>query len=140
MEGEPEDLPSPNGDLTNMNNNGVSNLNEDEEEDKIVKELKKLNRQNFITNCLLSAILVLTVTWQISQVSIILSLKNGVTQPFRSAGSLFKSIIKRHKPNGNNEDTDLLTTDNLIESSPVHNLKIPEFQHIELPKLNFGFI
>lgn len=140
MEGEPEDLPSPNGDLTNMNNNDISNLNEDEEEDKIVKELKKLNRQNFITNCLLSAILVLTVTWQISQVSIILSLKNGVTQPFRSVGSLFKSIIKRHKPNGNNEDTDSLTTGNLIESLPVPNHKIPEFHHIELPKIDFGFI
>ncbi|GJS91048.1 hypothetical protein Tco_0773684 [Tanacetum coccineum] len=136
MESEPEELPSPavsktesaiNGDSTNMNDNEVSKLKEDDDEDnkhKIVKELKKLNRQSFITNCLLSAIMVLTVTWQISQVSIILKVKDGVTRPFRSAGSLFTNIIKRHTPNGNNEDTDSLTTSNLIESSPVHSLGI----------------
>ncbi|GJT23256.1 hypothetical protein Tco_0893193 [Tanacetum coccineum] len=136
MESEPEELPSPavsktesaiNGDSTNMNVNEVSKLKEDDDEDnkhKIVKELKKLNRQSFITNCLLSAIMVLTVTWQISQVSIILKVKDGVTRPFRSAGSLFTNIIKRHTPNGNNEDTDSLTTSNLIESSPVHSLGI----------------
>nr|GEX84218.1 reverse transcriptase domain-containing protein [Tanacetum cinerariifolium] len=111
LESEPEELSSPavskteitiNGDSTNMNDNEVSKLKEDDDEDnedKIVKELKKLNRQTFITNCLLSAIMVLTVTWQISQVSIILKVKDGVTRPFRSAGSLFTSIIKRHTPN-----------------------------------------
>ncbi|GKE89812.1 hypothetical protein Tco_1567287, partial [Tanacetum coccineum] len=135
LESEPEELPHPtvsktestiNGDSTNMNND-VSKLKENDDEDKedkIVSELKKLNRQSFITNCLLSAIMVLTVTLQISQVSIILKVKDGVTRPFRSAGSLFTSIIKRHTPNGNNEDTDSLTTSNLIESSPVHNLGI----------------
>ncbi|GKE03113.1 hypothetical protein Tco_1391096, partial [Tanacetum coccineum] len=151
LESEPEELPHPtvsktestiNGDSTNMNND-VSKLKENDDEDKedkIVSELKKLNRQSFITNCLLSAIIVLTVTWQISQVSIILKVKNGVTHPFRAAGSLFTSIIKRHKPNGNNEDTESLTTGNLIESSPVHSLRIPEFQCDELPKIDFGFI
>ncbi|GJY66673.1 hypothetical protein Tco_0468911 [Tanacetum coccineum] len=115
-----------NGDSTNMRNE-VSKLKEDDDEDKedkIVRELKKLNRPSFITNCLLSAIMVLTITWQISQVSIILKVKDGVTCPFRSVGSLFTSIIKRHTPNGNNEDTDSLTTSNLDESSPVHSLQI----------------
>ncbi|GJT86492.1 hypothetical protein Tco_1068209 [Tanacetum coccineum] len=96
-----------------MKDNEVSKLKEDDDEDnkhKIVKELKKLNRRSFITNCLLSAIMVLTVTWQISQVSIILKVKDGVTRPFCSAGSLFTNIIKHHTPNGNNEDTDSLTT------------------------------
>ncbi|GJU26282.1 putative reverse transcriptase domain-containing protein [Tanacetum coccineum] len=135
LESEPEELPHPtvsktestiNGDSTNMRNK-VSKLKEDDDEDKedkIVRELKKLNIPSFITNCLLSAIMVLTVTWQISQVSIILKVKDGVTCPFRSVGSLFTSIIKRHTPNGNNEDTDSLTTSNLIESSPVHSLRI----------------
>ncbi|GKB72505.1 hypothetical protein Tco_0933917 [Tanacetum coccineum] len=126
-----------------MNDNEVSKLKKDDDEnkeDKIVKELKKLNRQSFITNCLLSAIMVLTVTWQISQVSIILKVKDGVTHPFCFVGSLFTSIIKRPKPNGKNEDTESLTTGNLIESSPVHSLRIPKFQCDGLPKIDFGFI
>nr|GEW89808.1 transposase (putative), gypsy type [Tanacetum cinerariifolium] len=116
LESEPEELPSAavsksestiNADSTNMNNNEVSKLKEDDDDkeqvqEKIVKELKKLNRQSFITNCLLSAIIVLTVTWQISKVSIILKVKDGVTHPFRSVGSLFTSMIKRPKPNEQN--------------------------------------
>ncbi|GJU87618.1 hypothetical protein Tco_1295164, partial [Tanacetum coccineum] len=72
------------GDLTIMKNVNIAKSKEDDDEEKakIVKELKELKRQNFITQCLLSAMIVLTVTWQISEVSIILKLKDGVTHPF----------------------------------------------------------
>ncbi|GJR02348.1 hypothetical protein Tco_0525332 [Tanacetum coccineum] len=114
---------------------------DDEEKAKTVKELKELKRQNFITQCLLSTMIVLTVTWQISEVSIILKLKDGVTHPFRSIGDMFMRMI-RPKTIGNDEDTDSSVTSNLasnlIESSPVHDLKIPELPCIELPKLDFG--
>ncbi|GKB14257.1 hypothetical protein Tco_0848180 [Tanacetum coccineum] len=71
-------------------NNEVSKLKEDDDEDKEDKI--------------------------ISHVSIILKVKDRVTRLFRSASSLFTSISKRRTPNGNNEDTDSLTTSNLIES------------------------
>lgn len=152
MESEPEELPSPaasksestiDGDLTKMKNVNVAKSKEedDEEKAKIVKELKELKRQNFITQCLLSAMIVLTVTWQISEVSIILKLKDGVTHPFRSIGGLFMSMIRPSKVIGNDEDTDSLIssnlTSNLIESSPVNDLKIPELPRIELPDIDF---
>ncbi|MCD9559624.1 hypothetical protein HAX54_017691 [Datura stramonium] len=38
-----------------------------EKEEKVVKELKKIQKQNFITQCLLSAMIVLTLTWQLSE-------------------------------------------------------------------------
>ncbi|GKF15554.1 hypothetical protein Tco_0057016, partial [Tanacetum coccineum] len=145
LESEPEESESTiDGDLTKMKDVNVAKSKEkdDEEKAKIVKELKELKRQNFITQCLLSAMIVLTVTWQISEVSIILKLKDGVTHPFRSIGGMLMSMIRPSKTIGNDEDRDSSITSNLasnlIESSPVHDLKIPELPRIELPKLDFG--
>ncbi|KAI3774421.1 hypothetical protein L1987_48976 [Smallanthus sonchifolius] len=76
----------------------------EEEEERIVKELKIVRRQNLITHCLLSLMIVLTAAWQISEVSIILKLKDGISHPFRSIGSMLKSVIKPRRPNGGNQD------------------------------------
>ncbi|XP_071736406.1 uncharacterized protein [Rutidosis leptorrhynchoides] len=121
-------------------NNTVSKSDEDEEQ-KIVKELKEVKKQNLITHCLLSVMILLTVVWQVSEVSIILKLKDGVSHPFRSIGNMFMGMIKPRKSNGNDEVIDSSSiTSNLIEASPVHDLKIPELPHVELPKLDFSFI
>ncbi|MFS8001442.1 hypothetical protein Hanom_Chr13g01190431 [Helianthus anomalus] len=124
--------PEPNSTLSN------SRSDEDEEE-KILKELKKVRRQNVVTHCLLSVMILLTVTWQISEVSIILKLKNGVAHPFRSIGSILLSMIKPRRPQ-HDKDNDTLITEasNLIESTPVHDLKLPKLPHLELPKIDLG--
>ncbi|XP_076936969.1 uncharacterized protein LOC143604343 [Bidens hawaiensis] len=118
----------------------LSRSEQDSEEERlrIVEEaLKKVRRQNVITHYLFSFLIVLTATWQISEVSIILKLKDGVTHPFRSIGGLFKSMVRRPRlTNGNNFNDDMNTiTSNLIESSPVHDLKIPKLQ---LPNFDLG--
>jgi len=64
------------------------------ENDEIMKELKKVKRQNFVTHCLLSAMIVLTVAWQLSEVSLILQLKDGLSHPFRSFGNVLKGMLK----------------------------------------------
>ncbi|KAI3688618.1 hypothetical protein L2E82_46321 [Cichorium intybus] len=109
------------------------------EEEKIVKELKKLKRQNLITHCLLSVMIVLTVAWQVSEVSIILKLKDGVNHPFRSIGNIFKWMLIPPKANDNEEETESSITNNLIESARIGDLKIPELPHIELPTNQLGF-
>ncbi|KAM0047399.1 hypothetical protein Hdeb2414_s0009g00327941 [Helianthus debilis subsp. tardiflorus] len=121
-------------------NSALSNSRSDEdEEEKILKELKKIRRQNVVTHCLLSVMILLTVTWQISEVSIILKLKNGVAHPFRSIGSIFLSMIKPRRPQRDKDDDTLITeTSNLIESTPVHDLKLPKLPHLELPKIDLG--
>ncbi|KAL4586518.1 hypothetical protein LXL04_011154 [Taraxacum kok-saghyz] len=117
-----------------------SSKSEEDEEEKIVKELKKVKKQNLITHCLLSAMIVLTVAWQISEVSIILKVKDGVNHPFRSVGNIFKWMIPPPKANGDEEETNSSTTHNLIESSRTGDLKIPELlPHVELPKTRLGF-
>lgn len=64
-------------------------------EDVVVKELKKLERQNRITHWLLSALIVITVAWQLSEVSLLLKLKHGLTHPFKSVGSILSGMLKR---------------------------------------------
>ncbi|CAI9278170.1 unnamed protein product [Lactuca saligna] len=121
-------------------NKSRSEEEKEDEKEKIVKELKKMKRQNLITHCLLSAMIVLTVVWQISEVSIILRLKDGVNHPFRFIGSIFKRILTPPKANGIEDETDSSITNNLIESSRVGDLKIPELPHVELPKTQTWFL
>lgn len=74
-----------------LNKTEVDSCGVDNEE--IARELKKVKRQNFVTHCLLGTMIVLTVAWQISEVSLLLWLKNGVSHPVRSLGSLVKGML-----------------------------------------------
>lgn len=67
---------------------------EEEEEEEILKELKKVRRQNSITHYLLTAMIVITLGWQLSEVSLILNIKHRVTNPFKSATEMLKGFLK----------------------------------------------
>ncbi|KAD4983260.1 hypothetical protein R6Q59_002928 [Mikania micrantha] len=90
----------------------------------ILKELKKVRRQNVITHCLLSVMIILTLGWQISAVSVILKLKDGVTHPFRT---MFKALKTKTQPQFHDPLPDPSS------SAPLHDLKLP------LPKIDLGF-
>ncbi|XP_078434510.1 uncharacterized protein LOC144705618 [Wolffia australiana] len=62
--------------------------------DELAAELRKLKRQNTITHCLLTAMIVITGTWQLSEVSLLLILKNRLTSPFKSAANLLGKVLK----------------------------------------------
>lgn len=89
-----------------MNSRGETNTSggdaEDREED-VVKELKKLKKQNRTTNFLLSALIIVTVGWQISEISLLLKLKEHLTHPLRSLGSMVTGVFKRPKPHDDKE-------------------------------------
>ena len=72
--------------------------------EEIVRELRKVRRQNFVTHCLLSAMIVLTVAWQVSEVSLILKVKDGLRHPFKSFGSMLTGILK--DPRANDQDSE----------------------------------
>ncbi|KAL8227453.1 hypothetical protein R6Q57_015037 [Mikania cordata] len=104
--------------------------NEEEEEEErmlmmILKELKKVRKQNVITHCLLSVIIILTLGWQISAVSVILKLKDGVTHPFRT---MFKALKTKNQPQPQPQPQPPLPL-----PDPLHDLKLP------LPKIDLGF-
>ncbi|KAK3040875.1 hypothetical protein RJ639_029219 [Escallonia herrerae] len=101
--------------------------------EEIVKELRNVKRQNFITHCLLSVMIVLTVAWQLSEVSLILKVKDGMSHPFRSFGKMVAGMLKG--PNANNQEGEKQssTPSMPIESSALAGLKIPELPRMEFP-------
>ncbi|XP_004239226.1 uncharacterized protein [Solanum lycopersicum] len=109
-----------------------------EEEDKVVKELRKIQKQNFITQCLLSAMILLTLTWQLSEVSIILKMKDGLNHPFRSITSMLTGWMKRPPPLLNGPDDHLNNSEkHQVEAMSLPKLKVPELPHMELPSFDF---
>ncbi|CAM8940029.1 unnamed protein product [Rhodiola kirilowii] len=97
---------------------------------KMIKEINNLKRQNFITHCLLGTMIVLTLGWQLSEVSLILTLKNGLTNPFRSIGNVLSKMVKRRSLNNSlqatEEESSLSVS--LLSTEPPHMLgmKMPE--------------
>lgn len=113
-----------------------------EKEEKVVKELRKIQKQNFITQCLLSAMIVLTLTWQLSEVSLILKMKDGLNHPFRSIGSMITGWIKGPPPvklNGREGDLNDSAKQfkHQVEAMSLPKLKVPELPHMELASLDF---
>ncbi|XP_024017620.1 uncharacterized protein LOC112090480 [Morus notabilis] len=106
---------------------------DDIDKEEIVKEVKKIKKQNSVTHWLLSIMIVVTVAWQISEVSLILKLKEGVSEgirnPFRYLGGMLAGMLKRPQT-GQREDEDKLSH---IEAPP---LKIPEIPRVELLDLS----
>ncbi|XP_062110787.1 uncharacterized protein LOC133822462 [Humulus lupulus] len=114
---------------SNNNNNNGDNVDKYDDERIIVKELKEIKGQNSVTHWLLSIMMVLTVAWQVSGVSLLLKVKNkvkyGMNHPFKLLEGMVTGI--------NNEES----TYSLMEapSSVLPSLKIPDLPHLELPDL-----
>ncbi|XP_027097391.1 uncharacterized protein [Coffea arabica] len=102
----------------------------------IIKEVNEVKRQNFITHCLLSAMIVLTVAWQLSQVSLILKVKEGLSHPFKSLGGMITGLLKGNRRITGQEVDKLASSvmpKPILAASSLPDLKIPELPRVELP-------
>ncbi|MCL7046267.1 hypothetical protein MKW94_030412 [Papaver nudicaule] len=126
-------------------NVGVEKTNE-KGMDEIVKELKKVQKQNTITHYLLTAMILLTVAWQVSEVSLILTVKNTFTNPFKSVGSFIKGAmnggggIKERIGEGktkSEKDSKSIVSDFCAQIEPpaLPELRIPDLSNMDLPGL-----
>lgn len=105
-------------------------------EEEIMKELKAVKRQNTITHCLLSALIVVTLIWELSEVSLVLKLRDGMNHPFRSFGSLLAGMLPSPgKINvvGNGDDKD--GNDQNIFDPLLPSVRMPELPHVEFPHM-----
>ncbi|KAL0004609.1 hypothetical protein SO802_012170 [Lithocarpus litseifolius] len=121
-----------------MENAGQLNGGSNETESEIVKELKKVKRQNFVTHCLLSVLIVLTAAWQVSEVKLILKVKEGFSHPFQSFGSLLTGMLKGPNKNGEDAEKKSSHAEQPIEAPPLPAIKIPELPHVDLPDLGLN--
>ncbi|KAK2969321.1 hypothetical protein RJ640_030862, partial [Escallonia rubra] len=102
-------------------------------DEEIVKELRNVKRQNFITHCLLSVMIVLTVARHLSEVSLILKVKDGMSNPFRSFGNMVTGMLKGPNANIQEGEKQSSTPSMPIESSALPGFKFPELPRMQLP-------
>lgn len=109
------------------------------ENDEIMKELKNIKRQNLITHGLLSAMIVVTLTWQLSEVSLILKIKNVLSSPLESLGGIMKRFLNG-QPKVNVQEV-MKQASSIKEkvgfdSTSNSVLKLLELPQLELPGLD----
>lgn len=104
---------------------------DDSGSEEIIRELKKIQKQNCITHCLLSVMIALTVVWQVSEFTLVFKVKNGLCQPFKSIGSLFTGMIK-----GPNETPQIAVKVSDMKQQQIECPSIP-FKIPELPNFDF---
>ncbi|KAK8605435.1 hypothetical protein V6N13_102215 [Hibiscus sabdariffa] len=92
--------------------------------EELRKEIKEVKKQNTITHCLVSVMIVITLFWQVKEASLLLKVKDGFAHPFRSFGSWLVNTVKRPAKQHNH----------VIEPL-VHSVQIPELPNFELPHL-----
>ncbi|KAJ4865974.1 Uncharacterized protein Rs2_02235 [Raphanus sativus] len=107
--------------------------------EEIAKDIKEVKRQNKVTHILLSALIILTLTWQLSEYSMIYMMKERLTHPIRSIGGMFSGMFKgKLFPNKNR----LQGTSNAQEENNLHNGNgTNNGVHIQVPEMlrEFGF-
>ncbi|KAI6686709.1 hypothetical protein NL676_032622 [Syzygium grande] len=102
--------------------------------EEIMRELKKVKRQNTVTHWLLSAMIALTVAWQFSEVSLILKVRDGLSHPFRSFGNAITDFFKGPAMKGR-DDADKDADQRQSETMGNPPLKMPELPHFDVPDL-----
>ncbi|XP_073157560.1 uncharacterized protein [Henckelia pumila] len=98
--------------------------------EEIIKEMRNVKRQNLITHCLLSTMILLTAAWQISEVSLLLKLRSGLKNPFSFFGGILKNIILK---GARSEDDDQQSS---AKQKPVSNpplIKLPDLHLMDWP-------
>ncbi|CAH2034046.1 unnamed protein product [Thlaspi arvense] len=109
--------------------------------EEIAKDIKEVKRQNKVTHILLSALIILTLTWQLSEYSMIYMMKDRLCHPIRSIGGMFSGIFKgkihpiKHKLTGTTSSSKEQHNDH------IHGNGTNTGVHIQMPELlrDFGF-
>ncbi|KAL3511452.1 hypothetical protein ACH5RR_030853 [Cinchona calisaya] len=138
-DGSLEELKPEGGEKSSETANEASDSSSEIGGEEIMEELKKVKKQNFITHCLLSTMIVLTVAWQLSEVSLILKLKEGLSNPFKFLGGLITGMLKGPRITG--QEVEKLASSAkdkpLLAASSLPGLKIPKLPLVELPVFDF---
>ncbi|CAA7034442.1 unnamed protein product [Microthlaspi erraticum] len=137
---EEEEEESPESSASKGKREGQTDLEESIEE--IAKDMKKVKKQNTVTHVLLSALILLTLTWQLSEYSMIYMLKDRISHPIRSIGGMFSGIFKGKIPPIKDQLTAIPGTSHSKDENKHHNgNRTNTGVRIQVPELlrEFGF-
>lgn len=96
------------------------------EVDKIAKELRVLRWQNTITHCLLLATIGITTFWQLSEVSLLIKVRETFSHPLKAVGNMIQGTLKGQDKK------------HLDEVPLLPHIDVPKFPHLEVPSLNLN--
>lgn len=106
--------------------------------EEIVKELRVIRKQNTVTHWLLSFLIVITAVWQLSEVSLLLYLKDTVKNPFKAIRGLITGSL------GLSNESDATKSNSSskqhqIESIPLpHQIKMSELLSMDISSLGLN--
>lgn len=93
--------------------------------DEVVRELRRVKRQNFVTHCLLSAMIIITAYWQFNEVSLLLTVKEKFSHPLKAVGDMIKGSFK-----------DQFSKPQIEAHLPP--IGAPEIPHVDLPSITLN--
>lgn len=106
--------------------------------EEIVKELRVIRKQNTVTHWLLSVLIVVTAVWQMSEVSLLLYLKDSVKHPFKAIGGLITGSLGRSNEYDATKSNSS-SKQHQIESIPLpHQIKMSELLSMEMSSLGLN--
>ncbi|KAI0524888.1 hypothetical protein KFK09_004278 [Dendrobium nobile] len=73
--------------------------------EKIARELRSIKIQNRISHCLLAVMIIITAAWQMSEVSLLLSVRDKLCNPLKIVGNLLRNSIKWREKKSEIEET-----------------------------------
>ncbi|XP_020586100.1 uncharacterized protein LOC110028542 isoform X2 [Phalaenopsis equestris] len=100
--------------------------NQEAGNEEIARELKSIKKQNLISHCLLAVMIVVMAAWQISEVSLLLSVKEKLSNPLKIVGNLLRNSIKWRE-----KKTE-------IEGTALPIIELPQIPDIDLAFLPFS--
>eukprot|EP00252_Welwitschia_mirabilis_P014504 TRINITY_DN3182_c0_g1_i1.p1 TRINITY_DN3182_c0_g1~~TRINITY_DN3182_c0_g1_i1.p1 ORF type:complete len:203 (-),score=31.27 TRINITY_DN3182_c0_g1_i1:247-855(-) len=98
---------------------------------EVLKEVKNLKRQNHITHAILGIMVVSSLIWRFSELSVALLVKDQLGHPFRAIGSFLFGRFKGSE--SGNHKHQLLP--NMETSTVIQNFEVPHLPHIEIPSV-----
>lgn len=97
---------------------------------EIIKELNNIKRQNTITHYLLTASILVTLAWQLSEISLIFKIRQGLNNPLKSIGGAIKGLFTSRSSQENDDNQD---SSQIIPPTYLPGLKIPDLPNLDLP-------
>lgn len=101
--------------------------------EEVMEEIRKLKKQNKLTNLILGVILASNVIWRLLEMSAALVIRKHISNPFRLIGNLIGG-------NGRGPVTQNLGSNNhmayllpRVEAPAIPRFEVPQLPHIEVP-------
>ncbi|XP_042466599.1 uncharacterized protein LOC122049253 [Zingiber officinale] len=98
------------------------------ERDAIAEEIRGVRKQNLVTHRLLSALIVVTLVWQLNEVSLLLMAREKLRNPLKAIGDAVKGLVRGCGRRRLQKQQ--------IETNGLPPIPVPDQTRVDLPPLD----